>query len=357
MAVAAPLPDRRRADPPFMSYRCSIYGLGVSANRPIPGVPSSPIEPPVESIDVNIHFGSFPAWFHALESQPSQLSYTAEYTDNSGQPVLRVFRLLDGKHHHFRYADNTQFVVDHAGSQIWATWTPPLTIEDTATYLLGPIMGFVMLLRGIICLHASAIVVGSEALAVVGPAGSGKSTTAAAFAAKGFNVLADDVVTLDDRGGGFLARPAYPCIRLWPASVKTLYGSESHLPRLTPNWDKRYLDLTPGFPTKPVPISAIYLFGERRDEPGAPFVQPLGRTDALLSLIANTYTNYLIDKAMQARQFDLLTRVLATVPVRRVTPHADATRIQQLCDCILDDFASVKLHASRHEHSQPAIHV
>lgn len=354
MVVAAPPPDRRQVDPQFMSYRCSIYGLGITANKTIPGVPSSPIE----SIDVNIHFGSVPAWIHEPESPQSQLSYTAEYADNSGQPVLRVFRLLDGKYHHFRYADDTEFVVDHAGTEIWAAWVDPLTIEDTATYLLGPIMGFVMLLRGIVCLHASAIVVGpEEAVAIVGPAGSGKSTTAAAFSTQGFNVLADDVVTLDDRTGNFLVQPAYPCIRLWPASVKTLYGSESHLPRLTPNWDKRYLDLTSRFPTKPVPLSAIYLLGERCNEPGAPFVHPLDRTDALLSLIANTYTNYLIDKSMQGRQFDLLTRVLASVPVRRVIPHADARRVQQLCDCVLDDFALLKPHWSTQKESQTAVHV
>src|SRR5688572_5001917 len=167
-----------------MSYRCSIYGLGISANRTIPGVPSSPIN----SIDVSISFGSVPAWVHELESHQSQISYTAEYADNTGQPVLRVFRLLGGKYHHFRYADNTEFVIDQAGAEIWANWPPSLTIEDTATYLLGPVMGFVMLLRGIVCLHASAVVVGAEAVALVGPAGSGKSTTAAAFSTKGFNV-------------------------------------------------------------------------------------------------------------------------------------------------------------------------
>src|SRR5687768_9479856 len=238
-----------------MSYRCLIYGLGITANRTIPGVPSSAID----SIDVHVSFGSLPAWFQELDSQQSEISYTAEYTDHAGQPVLRVFRLLGGKYHHFFYADNTEFVVDHSGTKIWASWSPPLTIEDTATYLLGPIMGFVMLLRGIVSLHASAVVVGSEAVALVGPAGSGKSTTAAAFSANGFKILADDVVTLDDRAGDFLVRPAYPCIRLWPASVKTLYGNESHLPKLTPNWDKRYLDLTPLFPTTPLSLSVIYL--------------------------------------------------------------------------------------------------
>ena len=336
-----------------MSYRCSIYGLGITANRPIPGVPSSP----VNSIDLGISLGSVPAWVHELESQQRQLSYTAEYTDNSGQPVLQVFRLLGGKYHYFRYADDTEFLIDHTGSEIWADWPPSLTIEDAATYLLGPVMGFVMLLRGIFCLHASAVVVDTEVVALVGPAGSGKSTTAAAFSAKGFNVLADDVVTLDDRTDHFLVRPAYPCIRLWPASVKTLYGSDSHLPRLTPNWDKRYLDLTERFPMKALPLSAIYLFGERCDEPSAPFVRAVDRTDALLSLIANTYTNYLIDRRMQARQFDLFTRVLTHVPVRRVVPHVDPGCIQQLCDCILDDFPSLKPRSSKAEHSTQAVHV
>jgi len=132
---------------------------------------------------------------------------------------------------------------------------------------------------------------------------------------------------------------------LWPASVTALYGSESQLPKLTPNWDKRYVDLTdsPGqFGREPLPLSAIYVLGERSQEAAAPFVQPLDRADALLSLIANTYTNYLMDKTMQARQFDLLTRVLANVAVRKVTPHTDAGRLQDLCDCIFRDFISLK---------------
>ena len=337
-----------------MPYRCSIYNLGISANRAIPGVPSSS----PASIDIRIHFSSLPAWVRELDLSEHQLSYTSEYSDNSGQPLLHVFRLCGGTHHYFRYADGTEFLIDNAGTEIWNCWREPLTIEDAATYLLGPVFGFVLLLRGIVCLHASAVVVDSEAVALIGPAGSGKSTTAAAFSSRGFGVLAEDVVTLDDRDDVFLVRPSYPCIRLWPTSVKALYGTESHLPRLTPNWDKRYLELSrEKFGLEPLPLSAIYVLGERSLEPAAPFIQPLDPADALLSLIANTYTNYLMDKTMQARQFDLLTRVLAGVPVRKVTPHADASRIQELCDCIFGDFASLKLHSSKAHDSHRAVHV
>jgi len=323
-----------------MSYRCSIYNLGIIANRPIPGVPSSAID----AIDVRITFGSLPAWVYEVDSRERQLSYTSEYTDNSGDPLLRVFRLCGGTHHHFRYADGTEFLIDNAGSEIWSHWLPPFTIEDAATYLLGPVMGFVLLLRGLVCLHASAVVIDYQAVALLGPAGAGKSTAAAAFSATGFGVLADDVVTLDDRNDVFLVRPSYPGIRLWPASVKALFGTESHLPTLTPNWDKRYLDLTntpEQFRQEPLPLSAIYVLGERSHEATAPFIEPLERTHALLSLIANTYTNYLMDKMMQARQFDLLSRVLQIVPVKKITPHSHPARIGSLCKTIIDDLRCI----------------
>jgi hypothetical protein len=319
-----------------MAHRCSIYGLGLVANTTIPGVPASA----AATEDVRITFGSLPSWLHEVSDNEIETTYIADYTDECGNPVLCVFRLLEGKYYRFTYADQTEFVLDQAGTEIWVRWPEPLTIEDATTYLLGPIMGFVMLLRGVVCLHASAIAVGSDAIAILGPAGSGKSTTAAAFAQRAFRILAEDVVTLDDREDHFLVRPAYPCIRLWPASVKALYGTESRLPRLTPNWDKCYLDLTEQFQKEPLPLAAIYILDERRDDTSAPYIEPLDRTAALMSLVANTYATKLMDKQMRAREFELLTRVLNNVPLRRVTPHADAARIPELCDRILEDFES-----------------
>jgi len=310
-----------------------MYGLGIVANEIIPGVPAAPIA----SDDVRITFSSLPSWLYEVSTNQVE-TYVADYNDECGNPVLRMFSVLEGKYFRFSYADETEFLVDQAGTEIWAKWAAPLTLEDTATYLLGPVMGFVMLLRGVVCLHASAIAVGDKAIALLGPAGSGKSTTAAAFSDRGYSVLAEDVVTLDDRGNHFLVRPGYPCIRLWPASVKALYGSESHLPKLTPNWDKCYLDLKEQFHTDPLPLAAIYQLGERRQDTKAPFVDSLDRSEGLLSLIANTYATKLMDKQMRAREFELLTRVLNNVPLRRVTPHADPARIPDLCDTILNDF-------------------
>jgi hypothetical protein len=156
---------------------------------------------------------------------------------------------------------------------------------------------------------------------------------------KSYSVLAEDVVTLDDRGDRFLVRPGYPCIRLWPPAVKALYGSETHLPKLTPNWDKCYLDLSAQFQGEALPLAAIYQLGERHHDSAAPFIETLDRSEALMALVANTYATKLMDKLMRAREFELLTRVVGNVSVRRVTPHADPARITELCNLIVDDFS------------------
>ena len=328
-----------------MHYGCSVYGLGVLANRPIPTVPRSTIT----TTDVRVSFGALPDWFDSLEPHQIETTYVTDYAAACGTPALVFSRLHGGKFYRFSYADKTEFVVDHAGREIWSDWPAPLTLEDASTYLLGPVMGFVLLLRGLVCLHASAIVVDGKAIALIGPAGAGKSTTAAAFAARGFNVLAEDVVTLDDgfgdRADSFFVRPAYPCIRLWPASAATLYGSSSALPPLTPNWDKCYLDLTHGevlettrFESKPGELAALYLLGKRRDDSEAPRVETLDRGEGLMSLVANTYATKLMDKHMRAREFEILSRVLSRVPLRRVTPHSDLARLSKLCETILSDF-------------------
>jgi len=318
-----------------MPYSCSIYGIGVLANREIPGVPTSPIL----SVDLQITLGSLPDWISKKDLANIKPFFASDYSDDSGQPLVRFFAYSD--YYRFLYSDQTEFVVNSEGTEIWGSWPESLTLEDAATYLLGPVMGFVLLLRGVVCLHASAIVVGNEAIALLGPAGSGKSTTAAAFANQGYSILAEDVVTLDDRADHFLVRPAYPCIRLWPGAVAALFGTDDCLPRLTPNWDKRYLDLKQNFPREPLSLAAIYHLDSRRDEPEAPYVTALDKSDRLMSLVANTYATKLMNKEMRAREFELLTRVSQHVPLRRVTPHTDTSRIPELCDRIIEDFASL----------------
>jgi hypothetical protein len=59
--------------------------------------------------------------------------------------------------------------------------------------------------------------------------------------------------------------------------------------------------------------------------------------ESLLALAANTYSYYLLDAAMRAREFEVLRRLVQTVPVRAVSAPNDFAGIGQLCDGILAD--------------------
>jgi hypothetical protein len=321
--------------------RGTAYGLSIEADGAIPG-----LGPPcaASSGRLEIFLRAFP---EASDGAPAHLWYTSEERGESGQPSLQVWALSGGLFHRLLYADDTEFIVDSAGTQIWTRWPDCLSVEDMATYLLGPVMGFVLLLRGVICLHASAVVIGNSVVAIAGQAEAGKSTVAAAFARQSYPVLSDDVVTLDEHGGRILVQPAYPRIRLWPDSVGALYGEVDALPRLTPTWDKRYLDLTTNgyrFQNAALPLSAVYVLAERQADPHAPRVESIPRRDALVALVANTYMTHLMDRAMRRRAFDILTHVIERVFVRRVVPHLDLGHIDALCEAILDDFHA--LHSS-----------
>lgn len=245
--------------------------------------------------------------------------------------------LEGGAYFGFFCGDGTRFAVEQAGREVWADWAENCTLEDSATYLLGPILAFVLWLKGMASLHASAVAVGDQAIALVGPGGAGKSTTAAAFAKCGFAVLSDDVVVLADQGDHFVVQPAYPRVNLWPDSVRALFGSEDALSLLAPSWGKRYLPLGQNshrFESKPVRLGAIYFLGARETGLASPVIEEVSSKMALLTLVAETYVNYLLTRDMQRRCFDVLGRVVAHVPVHSVRLTADARQIVDICEAI-----------------------
>jgi len=69
----------------------------------------------------------------------------------------------------------------------------PLTLR---LFILQQVMSVILLQRGYFVLHASAAVIGNQAVAFAGPSGQGKSTMAAALNRLGCPILADDVLAL-----------------------------------------------------------------------------------------------------------------------------------------------------------------
>ena len=293
--------------------------------------------------DVEFHLGISPSSKTGIPTDSEDLTYTSSYTDQSGNPALRIWKTADGRFLRLAYYDGIQFWLGREGKSLWAVWPAASTLEDTTSYLLGPVFGILLRLRGVTCLHASAVSIENRSVVFMGAEGSGKSTTAAAFARQGFGVISDDVAALVESPEGFRVMPAYPHLCLWQDSVEMLYGSSETLPRFSTGWEKRRLALGEQgtrFENRSLPLGAIYLLGDRRPD-HAPFVEGVLPKAALLSLVADTFANKILDREMRAREFAVLGRVVTAVPIRRLHPHSDPSRLAGLCAAIREDFASL----------------
>jgi len=316
-----------------------IYGLSLQSNLALPGVPPCPDGP---ASHVEVVCGRLP---ESVESeQESEEIYPRPR--KAGSPfdhALLARRLVRSGDFWLSYADGTQFVLDGSGGRVWMSWPDALTLEDAATYLLGPVLGFLLRLRGLLCLHASVVSVDGFGIALAGPPGAGKSTLAAAFAEAGFPVLSDDVAPIMSGGGSdsdaLMVQPGYPRLRLWPDSLRALYGATESFARITPTWDKRHVELGQGsrqFVDRPSPLAAIYMLD---NAPGnGPAIEETGPRDALIALVANTTANYLLSARQRAVEFGQLDHVARAVPVRRVRPPADVRRAPELCAAVTRDF-------------------
>jgi hypothetical protein len=315
----------------------SFFGLSIRSSAEIPGVCGAPA--PSRDPDIQIHWKCAPGKERFPLSESETLHYSTSETDESGQPALRIWNIAGGEFWHLEYFDGTQFWLDREVKNIWVDWGANSSVEDAASYLLGPVLGLALRLRGVTCLHASAVSVDGFAVVFAGPEGAGKSTAAAAMAQASCPVISDDVVALVEHEDSFRVLPAYPYLSLWPDSVEFLNQQPVDLPRFSKNWEKRRLAVGTGefqFESRMLPLRAIYLLGDR---PGdfAPRVEEIPVQSALLAIIANSYATNILDAEMRAQEFKLFGRLLSHVRVRNFYPPRDRTRLKDLPKLILED--------------------
>jgi hypothetical protein len=322
------------------SYR--TYGLNLSSDSPIPGLELGPDYG--NSSDIFVELSGEPKWVLDALHLPSIILHSIAARPETQDPAFVLTSLDEGQFFQLAYSDGTRFVVNRAATRIWGTPGDSQTMEDLSTYFLGPIMGFILRKRGTMALHASALCIEEKAVVLTGEAGAGKSTTAAALALRGASVLCEDIAAVEETEGCFSIERGYPRICLWPSSVEMLMGNQNALPRITPNWDKCYLPLDgamANLETQKRSLGAIYILVPRETTADAPRIEEVSNREVLLELLQNTYMNWILDREQRAAEFELLSRLVSHVPVRRIVPHSDPSRIGALCELLVADARSV----------------
>jgi len=317
-----------------LPYSQLAYGLRITSNCRVPGLPADERS---AGGDLELHLNDGTELPDLLD----ELMYASKNVDESGQPCLKVCRMCTGAYGLF-YSDGPRFAVDP--HKIVGDWPAGYCLEDAVTYLSGPVLAFVLRLRGVVSLHASAVAIEGRAVALVGSPGAGKSTISAAFAKSGYAVLSDDVVALIEKGGCFRVQPGYPRVNLWPDAVRALFGSEDALPRITPTWDKRFLPLDQDkflFEPQALPLGVVYVLRSREAARSACRIGPASPPSAMITLVANTYLNYLLDKKMRSKEFGVLGRLVNSVAVRFVDSPDGTSQLGELAQAIAVDAKEV----------------
>lgn len=330
------------------TYYYSVYGITLQTNKALPFSGLSQCSEGNNKV-INVQFVDDWDWDH-----PSDQSLNFITTASAQEPITCYFSIekhqsTRGDYFHLWYRAGPQidFEIDAKGNSIIASGNSELLSDVTST-MLGSVLSCTMRLRGELCLHASVMKVGEQAIAIIGHKSAGKSTTATALALRGHAIVADDIAVLTESSfhNTVMVQPGYPALRLWPQSVNALLGEDSELPRVFELSEKRYFHANesngfkPEFHNKPLPLAAIYVLGERSSEQIEPEILAIDPKKAVMLLMAHRSANFLeIDKDHHCRELNKLTQVAANIPLRQVIRSNNLDAIKTLCACIEDDVA------------------
>ena len=302
-------------------FQYRAHGCTIESTAPIPDLSPAKF---TASPDLRIIFGAAPI----RDDEPGERWFES--------PVLLASRFASGGFR-LEYRDGPVFTIDQHANTIWAADPATSSFADICSYLLGPVIGIMLRLRGVLCLHASAVTIDGRGFAFVGFAGAGKSTMAAAFAGAGYKVLSDDTLTVRPEGASWIAAPGYPRLRLWSDAVSALA-----IPVAAGDDARRvHVDIAVSncFATEPVPVAAVY-FIDFADGADRPCVEPVPAAEALAELSANTFASRVLTRDQRAAEFTALADLLRAVPARRLTRPVALHELGAVRDVVLEDVAT-----------------
>jgi hypothetical protein len=162
------------------------------------------------------------------------------------------------------YADEARVLVEN-GRAVTLEPKPGANLTDVRSILMAPVQGVLWHQRGLLPLHASVVGAKGRAVALAGPSGSGKSTLAAVLAAKGCEVLADDICIVDIAVGADVL-PSTRRLRLWRDALDHLGIAVEGLPRALSRREKYLIESSEWARAAPRKLAAIVLLSRRDGE-------------------------------------------------------------------------------------------
>jgi hypothetical protein len=302
-----------------------LYGLRLWSALPLPRTPHVP-----GPADVEIVRGAPAEFAEARRALAPPLRSARWFEDRA---------LGDGRRY-LRWAGLFEFLVAADGRLIVTrrlrnAARAPRVFE---TYLLGPVLSFALIARGLEPLHATAVVVGDAAVGFLGDCGQGKSTLGAAFVRAGHRLLTDDLLVLRVDNNGFRAAAGPTRLKLFREPARRVLGSGVRGTPMNNRGGKLVFPLGARAARGAAPLRALYVL--RPGQSRGVTIRALSPRRAFLELTRNTFNACVLDAPRLARQFDLAAHVAASVPVKTLAYPRRLDRLAAVRAAIEADVSS-----------------
>lgn len=192
----------------------------------------------------------------------------------------------------FKVHDTAIFLIEE-GRRITVSPLNEYKEDVIRLYLLGSCMGAILMQRGILPLHGSAVAINGKTYAIIGDSGAGKSTLASAFLHKGYQLLTDDVIGVYFTEENVpMVMPSYPQQKLWQESLDELGIDNKDFRPIYQRETKFTIPIKNQFSSIPLPLAGLFeLVLTENEEIELKQIEGLSR---LQTLLIHTYRNSLI---------------------------------------------------------------
>jgi hypothetical protein len=237
-----------------------------------------------------------------------------------------------------RFPEIADFIVSTDARSICCYPRAEIPLETIRHLLLNQVIPLVLSHLGRIVLHAAACAMPQAAIAFMGSTGAGKSTLAASFGLKGFPILTDDCLLIEEQEGVVVSVPSYPGLRLWSESISALFEEEPVLQPVAHYTEKKRLLVEQDQFNGPTLLSAIYVLTEPEDseEFTGVTITPLAESEAIFEAIKHTFQLDISDRAKLRRDFKQYEWLAKSVPFFKLAFPREHACLSSVNRAILD---------------------
>lgn len=279
----------------------------------------------------------------SLSNQYPQPVYQSQSTLEQGESLFKLYRLEGHDEVHISNLAVYKILPEH----IFVHPAPRITPDWLEGTLLGGVLAYWLEKHGVYSLHATAVSVGSRALAFLASDSGGKTTLAAVLMQSGCSLLSDNLLPIEESETRILASPSYPNMRMWPAEAQYFVDRQLLLEPVVPGWKKLRVPVGEGgfgtYRTEDTPLVCIYLPQRRDSSPfGQVEITPLSPQHAAIELMRHIYLARLAalpDLAAPRLQF--CTRIGQILPVRLLSYPSGLEHLSAVRQAILDDLETL----------------